>query len=46
MTDLMDNQNSLSLGYYHEDQLIGISLGGTSFIGGKGRNILSKEWFL
>ncbi len=27
MTDLMDNQNSLCLGYYQEDQLIGISLG-------------------
>lgn len=27
LSDLMDNQNSISLGYYHEDQLIGISLG-------------------
>ena len=27
MSDLMDNQNSLSLGYYQEDQLIGLCLG-------------------
>ncbi len=27
ISDLMDNQNSLSLGYYHEEQLVGLSLG-------------------
>jgi len=27
ISDLMDNHNSFSLGYYHEDQLMGLSLG-------------------
>jgi len=43
LDDLMNQQNSLSLGYYHQDELVGLSLGYT-FHWWQGKDYFIKEF--